>query len=258
MRGQASAGVLDALRTMYDTALKMTIEFKLASKPEPKKPKESPKKLEVTTTPPTTAERFLLEFIAAAPVNDERLHAMSLAVAPFVKSSERMLPTSWSKTPVPMTGMELLDAKSSKMMTKFRKLCAHQRIKFTRELEKSPFRFHYGKFDANKKLVTGITLCIAKLNRTPGSIMVSVDIAVSICSSHSMSVAIESLQKTLAQRKQFCVLTAQVAQTESARAFWSGKLTTTRRASVATVLLTKFDPRYKTYGDADDMALAYQ
>lgn len=45
---------------------------------------------------------------------------------------------------------------------------------------------------------------------------------------------------------------AQVAQTESARAFWQGKLTKTKRASVISALLSEFDDRYQIYEDADD------
>ena len=42
-----------------------------------------------------------------------------------------------------------------------------------------------------------------------------------------------------------------------ARAFWSGKLTKNRRASVLTALFSSFDERYKIYEDTDDMAIFY-
>ena len=55
-----------------------------------------------------------------------------------------------------------------------------------------------------------------------------------------------------------CVLVTQCAQTESARAFWAGKLTTTKRASVMTELFHEFDNRYQIYEDAEDMAIFFE
>ena len=96
------------------------------------------------------------------------------------------------------------------------------------------------------------------LNKTPGSIAISIDIAASTDTTHSISVAIESLKKMMRKRRNSCVLFAQVANTESARRFWQGKLTKTKRASIMTALFSELDPRYLVYEDATDMALFYE
>ena len=96
-----------------------------------------------------------------------------------------------------------------------------------------------------------------KMNNMPGSIAVSIDIAASIDANHSMTYALDSIKKLLRKRRNPCVLLTQVAQTNVARAFWAGKLTKTRRASVLVALFSSFDERYKIYEDADDMAIFY-
>jgi|EP00966_Prymnesium_polylepis_P030534 hypothetical protein len=95
------------------------------------------------------------------------------------------------------------------------------------------------------------------LNKTPGSIAVSIDIAASSDPKHSMTLAIDSLKKMMCKRRNTCVLFAQVANTDSAHLFWNGKLTKTKRASVMTALFSEYDDRYQIYDDASDMALFY-
>ena len=46
--------------------------------------------------------------------------------------------------------------------------------------------------------------------------------------------------------------------TESARAFWGGKLTSAKHASVMPALSHEFDNRYKIYEDAEDMAIFFE
>ena len=60
------------------------------------------------------------------------------------------------------------------------------------------------------------------------------------------------------KRRNLCVLFTQCAQTDSARAFWDGKLTKTKRASVMTALFHEFDNRYHIYEDALDMAIFFE
>ena len=83
-------------------------------------------------------------------------------------------------------------------------------------------------------------------------LLISIDIAASTDKTHTMSVAIESLKKMIRKRRNSCVLFAQVANTESARRFWQGKLTKTKRASIMTALFSEFDPRYLVYEDVTD------
>jgi len=68
-----------------------------------------------------------------------------------------------------------------------------------------------------------------KLNKTPGSVAISVDITASSDKEHSMSIGLDSIKKMLRKRRNTCVIFAQVARTLSAQKFWEGKLTKTRR-----------------------------
>lgn len=115
--------------------------------------------------------------------------------------------------------------------------------------------YHYGKYE-NKKLISILSLSVMKLNNTPGSIAVSIDMIAASDEKHSMTVAIDSIKKLMRERRNPCALFAQVAQTPVARAFWGGKLMNTRRASVLTALFSEFD-RYLIYEDTDDMALFF-
>ena len=116
--------------------------------------------------------------------------------------------------------------------------------------------FHYGKYE-NNKLVSVISLSAMNLNKMPGSVAISIDLAASTDTRHSMSTALTSIKKMMRKRRNPCVLFTQCAQTESARAFWAGKLTSTKRASVLTALFHEFDNRYQIYEDADDMAIFF-
>jgi hypothetical protein len=93
---------------------------------------------------------------------------------------------------------------------------------------------------------------------TPGSVAISINIAPSADTSHSMTVAIDSLIKMMRKRRNACVLFAQVENTGSARRFWQGKLTKMKRASVLPALFSEVDTRYLIYEDVTDMALFYE
>ena len=117
--------------------------------------------------------------------------------------------------------------------------------------------FHYGKYDG-AELVSYLSLCVVSLNRTPGAMGISVDIAVSSCVNHSMTIAIDSLKALLRRRRNKSYLFAQVAKTPTARQFWSGKLNRTTRASIVPALLHMFDNRYIIYADAEDMVMFFE
>lgn len=55
------------------------------------------------------------------------------------------------------------------------------------------------------------------LNKTPGSVAISVDIAASTDKHHSMSIAIDSLKKIMRKRRNKCVLFAQVSHATTYR-----------------------------------------
>lgn len=117
---------------------------------------------------------------------------------------------------------------------------------------------HFGKYGSAGKLTALLSLSVFNLNKTPGSVAVSIDLAASSCKEHSMTIALDSVKSALRKRRNRCVLFAQVARTESARTFWVGKLTQTKRASVMVALANAFDPRFKIYEDTDDMALFFE
>jgi hypothetical protein len=77
-------------------------------------------------------------------------------------------------------------------------------------------------------------LSVYNLNKTPGSVCVNIETAVSIDKTHRlhrMSSAVKTIAKNLRHRKNKCVLFTQPANTQAAKNFWKGRLTqTTRRA----------------------------
>ena len=185
-----------------------------------------------------------------------RLQSMSDAVKAFEDNSHALAPTGWSKTRFSIDGMKPLNLQERKTMREVKALCVAVALAPPSGFVKS-HSYHYGKYD-KKQLVSILSLSVMKMNKMPGSICVGVDIAASIDTNHSMSIALESVKKMLRKRRNPCVLFAQVAQTDVARAFWGGKLTKTRRASVITALISLFDARYTIYSDAEDMAIFFE
>ena len=104
--------------------------------------------------------------------------------------------------------------------------------------------FYYGKYEGSTlTAILGVSLFI--LNRTPGSLAISIDLVASIDTTHVITKAFETLKKLAARRKFKSVIFAQahtgavtvcqasrkcellgqvfqVAQTDSARDFWQG------------------------------------
>ena len=185
-----------------------------------------------------------------------RFRVITDAVQDFTNSSQNHMPSGWSKTRLPVDGMEEVNLLDPKTMRQVSALCKVKQLKPPTGFVKS-HSYHYGKYD-HKKLVSILSLSVMKMNNIPGSIAVCIDIAASTDKNHSMTRAIKSIQRLLRKRRNPCVMFAQVAQTDIARTFWAGKLTKTRRASVLVALLSSFDSRYKIYSDAEDMAIFYE
>ena len=72
--------------------------------------------------------------------------------------------------------------------------------------------FHYSKYE-NAKLTSLISLSVMDLNKSPGSIAISIDIAAFIDKHHSMSIALTSMsiKKMMRKRRNMCVLFTQCA-----------------------------------------------
>jgi hypothetical protein len=184
-----------------------------------------------------------------------RLESISDAVKVFADTSEHYMPTGWSNTRLLVDGMQPLNLRNRKTMRAVTALCKKRKLKPPKGFVKK-HSYHYGKYE-NGTMVSFLSLCVMKLNNIPGSIAVSIDIAASTDKNHSMSGAIDSVKKLLRKRRNRCILFTQVALTDDVHAFWSGKLTKTRRASVITALVSTFDERYLIYEDAEDLALFY-
>lgn len=159
-----------------------------------------------------------------------------------------MVPTSRAKVAPLVLGMELV--KLHDVRDQVHELCARNGVcDPSRGTE--AVSFHYAKWHGDA-LVMYLNLSVFVLG-TPGSMAISIDLAVSEDQGHGMSVAIGSLQRMLRRRKGKCVLFAQATSD-----FWTGKLTRTRRASVMVALAHAFDRRYKVYDGVVDMALFYE
>ena len=181
---------------------------------------------------------------------------MSSAVQAFEETSRSNTPTGLSNTRLAVAGMQPLNLIEPKTMRKVTALCKLKKLMPPSGFVKS-HSYHYGKYE-KKQLISVLSMSVMKMNNMPGSIAISVDIAASVDKHHSMTFALDSIKKILRKRRNPCVLFAQVAQTDVARAFWAGKLTKTRRASVMPALISAFDERYKIYEDTADMAIFYE
>lgn len=202
------------------------------------------------------ATNALTRFQQTCTSDSPRLEELANNTAHFTKNSQTLMPTSWVKTAPLLVGMQRINLNDNNTMRSVRSLCQKKRIRPPKGFIKKN-SFHYGKYDENE-LISFISLCVMNLNNTPGSVAVCIDIAVSTDTAHSMTVAIDSIKKVLRKRRNKCVIFAQVADTESARKFWWGKLTKSKRASVMPALFSSFDDRYLIYEDAFDMALFYE
>ena len=210
----------------------------------------------VIPPPKSSALEALTAFKAACPAENVRFDNMCANIEHFLHSSQTLMPTSWVKTAPKVKGMVRINLNNGTTMREVTMLCKKMALEPPKKFVKH-HSFHYGKYK-QKKLVSIISLSTMNLNNIPGSIAISIDIAASKDTEHSISVAIESLKKMMRKRRNSCVLFAQVANTESARRFWQGKLTKTKRASLMTALFSEVDPRYLIYEDATDMALFYE
>lgn len=187
-----------------------------------------------------------------ANLNIVRIRQLAMHVGQFQHESEWMMPTSRSKTMPRMRGVSLITSRNTHTMQAVNKLCKDSGIApLSRFLKSSCFM--YGKY-INDEIVTLLCLSVLNLKR-PGSIVVSIEMAVSIDKEHSMSIALNSLKRMLSKRKQKCMIHTQAVQ--QASVFWSGQLTTSRRASVMTVLLNQFDAQHRIYDDTTDMCLIF-
>ena len=206
--------------------------------------------------PVNTATNMISEFIEDCSPDDERLNGIISNIEQFKSSAQKFMPTSWLNTRLEVTGMKGIELTALKTMRDVTAICKSCKLEPPSGFVKS-HSYHYGKYNSKNKLISFLSLSTMRLNNTPGSIAVSIDIAASTDKQHSMSIAINSIVKMLRKRRNKCVIFAQVAKTDSARTFWSGKLTKTKRASLITALFSAYDDRYKIYYDAEDMALFF-
>ena len=103
--------------------------------------------------------------------------------------------------------MQVIDLDDPTTTAAVASLC--QKVKLTPPNPNCNKQTHYGKYN-NKELVTLLSIKVLSLNKTPGSTLVSIDIAASIDPHHSMSTAFFSIVNTLRKRKHKCVIGAQV------------------------------------------------
>ena len=146
-----------------------------------------------------------------------RLTTIASNITNFQGDSQMFMPTSWVKTPPVLEGMQSLDLTNSETSARVSKLCKQKRLKPPSAFIKTN-SFHYGKYE-NNKIVSFISLSAMNLNKMPGSVAISIDLAASTDTRHSMSTALTSIKKMMRKRRNPCVLFTQCAQTKSARAF---------------------------------------
>ena len=205
------------------------------------------------------ALRLYLENPLSEDSKQARVAGICAAIRPFVDQAQKFLPTAWIRVAPRLQGLKLVSlAADSALLAEVSALCKRRRLAPPAAFIVSNSH-HYVKYSpVDGTMLTYIALCAATLNRAPGSMGVSVDLAVSVDTEHSVSIALESLKRQLRRRTSACVLFAQVAKTSGAKKFWSGKLLSCKRASLMPVLFQSLDHRYDVYADTSDMAIFYE
>ena len=159
--------------------------------------------------------------------------------------------------PPHLEGLESVSLADPKLLSEVSALCKRRRLAPPSAFVVSNSH-HFVKYSADGQLLTYIALCATVPNHAPGSMGVCIDMAVSIDTQHSVSVALESLKRQLRRRASASAMFAQVANTCGAKKFWAGKLLSCKRASLMPVLFHSFDNRYSVYVDTTDMAIFYE
>ena len=136
------------------------------------------------------------------------------------------------------------------------KLCKAWSLPFPSKFSKKN-TLYYGHDAADGTLDCVIGITMYTLNKTPGSLCVSIDLAVSANEEHVMSKAVNSIKEIMRKRRNFCMLVTQSAPSDVAKLFWQGRLAINSRASVLTILLYTFDKGNTIYTDTIDMAEVY-
>lgn len=217
--------------------MNLTMARLSASMPEHPKyrslnPKASPQDLHAVEQ--TSAQDLLLAFNqtpkSGDPQVDRRIASIKSNCKPFRQCSQSMMPTSYINKKLKLDGMQvrrshtrmcrsrtltrwrraqIIDLNESTIKAKVYSLCKHKDVMLAPPSGLCKKQTHYGKYDGDK-LVSLLSLKTLKLNKTPGSVLVSIDIAASIDTHHSMSIAFASIAKQLRKRKHMCVILAQV------------------------------------------------
>lgn len=178
-------------------------------------------------------------------------------IAAYKETSKAYMPTRWCTTmKLKIPRFYKVDAAQSKIWKLVQKLCRLKNIAAPNDFIRHN-AFHYAKF-TDGKMTAILSLTVANLNKTPGSLGVSIDLAVSTDTDHAMSAAVDALKASLRKRRNKCVVFTQAARTASAQSFWAGRFTKTKRASIMPVLFHTFDVRYPIYEDTDDMAFFFE
>lgn len=159
-------------------------------------------------SPTNLVAKAINNFTAACPENDERLTQIVSNIGHFKEASNAWIPSSWNKTRLAIDGMQAIDLKNVTTMRKVTALCKTQKLKPPSGFVKTN-SFHYGKY-CKKKLISVLSISVMNLNKVPGAIAVSVDLAASVDTNHSMTIAIDSVKKNMRRRRNKCVLFAQV------------------------------------------------
>ena len=206
--------------------------------------------------PSAIAEKALRDFAASAHPTCVRMQEILSTMQIFKSDISTFLPTSRVQSGFDLSGFTRVESLSRDALRRVTQLCKNQEIV-------PPCRYmcennqHYLSFQGSQ-LVAYISLSVYNLNKTPGSVCVNVEIAVSVDKTHRMSSAMKTIGKNLRHRKNKCVLFTQPANTQVAKDFWKGRLTQTKRASMMNGLISVYNEKHKIYEDASDMATFFE
>ena len=206
--------------------------------------------------PLALTDKALQDFDASAHPTCVRMQDILDTMKTYKSDISTFLPTSRVQSGFELSGFTRVADLNRDAVRRVTKLCKDQDIappcKYMRENNQ-----HYLSYQG-AKLVAYISLSVYNMNKTPGSVCVNIETAVSIDKTHRMSTAMKTISKNLRHRKNKCVLFTQPAATQVATNFWKGRLTQTKRASMMNGLISVYNGKHKIYEDATDMATFFE
>ena len=137
---------------------------------------------------------YPLQFEQTMQSTNQRVQSIKECMSMYVSELQTLDPTSVVESGLSIDGFVRLEETTPALYKKVRALCVAKEIKPPTKSTWNTYQ-NYVHLSDKGEVLSYLCLRIYNMNRTPGSICVSVEIAVSIDDKHAMSKAIDSVIK---------------------------------------------------------------